>query len=120
MLIAAGADIDKRLVKVAHPGGTTALILAASHGKVAFVRMLVAAGAKIDCLDNDGISALKAAVMNGMESCVEVLTSLTKSNPRKGACAYCGSKKKLSVCSGQGFLLRNTFMCSTYGGLTLN
>ncbi len=53
--------------------GRTALFHAARHGQVKNLRLLLEAGADINCADNGGLTPLYAAAWFGYSDCVELL-----------------------------------------------
>ena len=64
---------DTTVINTAGPDGTTALYWAARGDHLAIVRMLLAAGAKVDAADRYGITPLALAAVNGSAPVISAL-----------------------------------------------
>ena len=61
--------------------GQTALMLAVSHGRQDMVRMLLEAGADVNCQDEDGSTALMCASEHGHADIVKLLLAHPDCDP---------------------------------------
>jgi ankyrin repeat protein len=77
LLLAAGANVDKR----SHDGSTP-LHTAALGGHLEVTKVLVAAGAETRATTNSGYSVLEAARVSGNRTLVELLVALPQPNFR--------------------------------------
>ncbi|KAH7644156.1 ankyrin repeat domain containing protein [Dermatophagoides farinae] len=71
------ADINRK----AKQNGQTALMLAASHGRVEITKILLECGAEINLQDNDGSTALMCAAEHGHNEVISLLLSHSDCDP---------------------------------------
>mmetsp|Transcript_6365 Transcript_6365/g.18893 ORF Transcript_6365/g.18893 Transcript_6365/m.18893 type:complete len:90 (+) Transcript_6365:310-579(+) len=64
-------------VNMKDKSGCTPLMHAAKAGKIDTVRFLIQCGARLDCIDRQGDSAVRMAHLNDHDDVLEILLALT-------------------------------------------
>ena len=83
--------------------GRTSLALAAAFGRVAIMRTLLSAGAKLDAACNEGLTPLMWAVLKGSKNCIKLLVDAGASlraidKQGRTALMVAASKQSSTVC----------------------